>query len=213
MKNIAVAALLVVTLSACASKTEPSQANFARGLNAYLEKRGDLCLGKFDWPIDVTQHESEVGSRNALQMPVLEKLGLASSSEATIEVKSDDEVPVTSTVKARRYQLTDAGRKYYVTREFVSQIGGNAVHQGDFCAARLSLDKVVGWELSKSPDDHQLAAVSYTYKIDPAPWMQNADAQKAFPVVAHMIQSAGTAQLRETFKLTDKGWIAQDLPR
>lgn len=208
MKNIAVAALLVVTLCACASKSEPSQANFTRGLNAYLEKRGDLCLGKFDWPIDVVQQEFDVGSRNALQMPVLEKLGLASSTEVTVELKTEDG---SSPSKARRYQLTDAGRKYYVTREFVSRIGGNAVHQGDFCAARLSLDKVVGWELSKGADDHQLATVSYTYKIDPAPWMQNADAQKVFPVVTHMIQSAGIAQLRETFQLTDKGWIAQDL--
>lgn len=47
-------------------------------LHAYLAKRGDLCLAKNTWPIDLTQHEIDSGARNALQLPVLERLGLAS---------------------------------------------------------------------------------------------------------------------------------------
>ncbi len=35
--------------------------------------------------------------------------------------------------------------------------------------------------------------------------------QKVFPVVAQVIRGAGSAQLQETFKKTETGWVAVDL--
>ena len=58
-----------------ASRQPNRPPRFTRAMNTYLEKRGDLCLAKSSWPIDVTQHEIDIGARNAVQMPVLERLG------------------------------------------------------------------------------------------------------------------------------------------
>ena len=57
---------------------------------------------------------------------------------------------------------------------------------------------------------HQMV-VTYTYHVTPAAWATDADAQKVFPVVAGVIRGAGVAQLTETVRLTDHGWVAVEL--
>lgn len=101
-------ALVLNALSGCARSAAPSSDQFAAALKDYLAQRGDLCLAKTDWPIDLTQHEIDTGARNALQLPVLERLGLASSTVAEVDVKDDQEMP--HRMKVRRYALTEAGR-------------------------------------------------------------------------------------------------------
>ena len=101
------------SLAACSRGADAGADTFATGLQSYLSQRGDLCLAKNTWPIDVTQHEIDVGARNALQMPVLERLGLVKSSVAEIDV--DDEGTMHH-MKVRRYALTDEGNKYYLER-------------------------------------------------------------------------------------------------
>jgi hypothetical protein len=56
-----------------------------------------------------------------------------------------------------------------------------------------------------------VTSVVYTYKVDPAPWAKNADAQRAFPMVSRVIEGAGTMQLREGVHLTSKGWVADEI--
>ncbi|VTU40264.1 hypothetical protein [Variovorax sp. PBL-E5] len=192
-------------LAACSKPTDASAENFTAAMNTYLAQRGDLCLGKSQWPIDVTEREIESGARNAVQMPVLEKLGLVAASVAEIDLKDDD--GISHHMKVRRYALTDAGHKFYRVRDTV-QADGRKAPQGNFCAARLSLDKVLRW--NAAPGAHQMV-VTYTYKAEPASWMQDADAQKVFPVVANVVRGAGSAELTETFRLTDAGWVAADL--
>ncbi len=207
---VVVASLWV--LSACTRTAEPSAEVFTSAMNSYLAKRGDLCLGKNAWPIDVTQHEVDVGARNALQMPVLEKLGLVASTVAQVDVNDEGTL---HHMKVRRFALTDAGHKYYLTRDpgrETVKTSVAAAPKGDFCAAKLSLDHVVGWELHQTTDTAQRqAVVSYTYRIDAAPWAQDAQVQKVFPVVSNVLRGAGTAQLQETFTLTNAGWVAVDL--
>jgi hypothetical protein len=196
------AALCVLALGACSRADAPSDAVFGTALRSYLAQRGDLCLGKNRWPIDVTQHEIDVGGRNARQMPVLERLGLVNSSVAEVDV--DDEGTLHH-MKVRRFALTDAGRKYYLTR---TGADGKAAGQGDFCAGHLSLDRVVGWKLGPPGEGGpQRAVVSYTYAIDPAPWTADAEVQRVFPVVAGVVLGAGTAQLEESFRRTKDGWV------
>jgi hypothetical protein len=222
MKTTLLSATLaaVLALGACGKGTEPTQADITGAMTAYLARRGDLCLAKTQWPIDVTEREIEAGGRNAAQMPVLDKLGLVTLSVATIDKVDDD--GVSHAMKVRRYALTDAGRKYVVVRETRSA-DGRTTSQGDFCAAKLTLDKVVGWTPDPAPrviaheaaapapaDVHQMV-VTYTYKVAPAPWIADADAQKAFPVIAGVLRGAGKAQLDETVRLTDSGWVAVDL--
>jgi hypothetical protein len=182
-------------------------------MQTYLARRGDLCLAKSSWPIDVTSAETGTGSRNGVQMPVLEKLGLVSASDAMGERKDDDgnvtKVPV------RRYQLTDEGKKYYLARAPHRRETENrfAAAPFDFCAARLSLDHVVGWETPKHPGATapSVAVVTYTYQVTPAPWARDDNVGRAFPMVDTILKGAGVLQLKEAFVLTDAGWEAKDL--
>jgi hypothetical protein len=157
---------------------------------------------------------------------VLEKLGLVVSSVTTVEkndetgqsAKSTKSTKATKATKAttevRRYQLTETGKQFYLSRAPRSQATGNAaLAQHDFCAAKLSLDKVVGWETPHMQDKPGSAetVVTYTYKIAAAPWTNDADIRKVFPMVDRVIQGAGKMQLKETFVLTGRGWEAKDL--
>jgi len=192
-------------LSAC-SKVDskaPTPENFARALDAALVTRGDVCLAMFDWPIDLTEAEAGAASRHAVQLPVLEKLGIVRSS--LVPVPKSEENPDGA---IKRFELTDAGRKYYKQHAYVARNGEQ--HSNDFCVAHLTREKIVNIQLDRHDAQHPQAVVSYTYKIDPAPWMEDADAQRVLPMVALIISGAGgRLTLRQGFVLGDKGWVAQ----
>ena len=210
MKTISYILFTVAALSACNSKTDLNKENLTTGMEAYLAKRGDLCLAKNVWPIDVTQREIDAGGRNAIQMPILEKMGLVSYSVATVRATADG---VSADIKVRRYDLTDEGKKYYLHKEMrsIKSDGDIKIQQGDLCAAKLTLDKVVGWEVSKTSGNEKMVVVNYTYKADAAPWTKDIDVQHVFPMVDRIVKGAGTMQLQESFKLTPDGWVAVDL--
>lgn len=196
-------ALGVVTLAALAGcgpqKPEANLQNLTVAMNDYLAKRGDLCLGKTQWPIDVPQREVGTRARNAVQMPVLEHVGLVSASTAKVQDAKEGEQPTEITVT--RYALTDEGKKYFHTRE----------PQNDFCAAHLTLDKIVGWEAPKDGKDASAVVVTYTYKIDAAPWTSDTDVQKVFPMVDRVVRGAGTMQLKQNFKRAESGWVPAEI--
>src|SRR5579871_4046556 len=107
MKHIALGRLILlvcglVALITCRPKVDPDRAALERGLQAYLERRGDLCVGHPRWPIDVPPDAQ--GTADAIQLPVLEQLGLVSSK--VIQVRQDG---AATPFQARRYQLTSAG--------------------------------------------------------------------------------------------------------
>jgi hypothetical protein len=74
MNKFAYVLLSVIVIAGCNQQAEPSTENFTKGMNSYMQEHGDFCLAKSSWPIDVTQHDMDTRGRNALQMPVLEKL-------------------------------------------------------------------------------------------------------------------------------------------
>lgn len=195
------------SFAACCHSMEPTRDNLRPALQKYLREKGDLCLGKFDWPIDVSEHDREIGTRDALQMPVLEKIGIVISSKGSakrMEGGSEKIVPVT------RYKLTKTGKKFYLARETiqVSADGKKTVHRGDFCAGKLSLDSIVGWDAPQTVGDHQEATVAYTYKFAAADWTRNPEIRKVFPMVDRIVNGAGTMQLKQLFRLTKNGWVA-----
>ncbi len=61
--------------------------------------------------------------------------------------------------------MTEAGRGYYVERPMttITPEGRAIVREGDLCVGKLRLDSVAGWSETAS-------SVSYTYRIDVAPW-------------------------------------------
>jgi hypothetical protein len=204
--------LIALTLFAgCHDKSQDAnQANFTTTINDYLARRGHLCLAKYDWPIYTTTEDRANGTRDAIQMPVLEKLGLVEGKDMLVERVDADGKKITAS--ARQYQLTLEGQKYYLhIPEVVATATTRVTHPADFCAASLSLDKVVGWERPMQMDGKTVTSVVYTYKIDPAPWAKDADAQRVFPMVKRVIEGAGTMQLREGVHLTDEGWVADEV--
>jgi hypothetical protein len=214
MKKITVPALLATALlGACSPDARQlNDANLSKAMNVYLAKRGDLCLAKSSWPVDVGPEENEGNSRNALQMPALEHVGLVAASDALAE--QVDENGARSTRPVRRYHLTAEGNKYYLARDAHKYPTASrfAAADKDFCAAKLSLDRVVGWEQPGQPAKGAVeAVVSYTYKIAPAPWTADADVRRVFPMVDRLIRGAGVLQLKETMVLTESGWEARDL--
>jgi hypothetical protein len=203
----------IVALSGCDNDRVLNQAHVDQAMQAYLAQRGDLCLAKSNWPIDVSEAERGTGSRNGVQMPVLEQLGLVRGSDAIAERKDDD--GIVSQVPVRRYQLTDEGKKYYLARaphkHEVESRYATAAH--DFCAVRLTLDRVVGWETPKRPGatGPDEALVTYTYRVTPAPWATNDKVRQVFPMVDAILRGAGTMQLKEALVLSGGRWEARDL--
>jgi hypothetical protein len=181
----------------------PNRENFTAAVKDYLAQRGHLCLAKYDWPITVTAADRQARSLNAQQMPVLEALGLVSGRD----------VGADAAVKpARQYALTAEGRKYYLHVPVVIITATQHVtHPADFCAATLSLDRVIGWEKPMTLEGGTVTSVLFTYKIAPAAWTQTPDARRVFPVVTHAVENAGTQQLRLGVHLTQRGWTADEL--
>jgi hypothetical protein len=156
----------------------------------------------------VAREESGARSRNGLQMPVLERLGLVAGSDAVVDKLAQD--GARSAQAVRRYRLTDAGSKFFLARAPHKHPTDNryAAVSRDFCAARLSLDKVVGWERTNAAG---AAVVTYTYKVSAAPWTGDAGVREAFPMVDAVIRGAGQLQMKETLLLGVDGWEARDL--
>jgi hypothetical protein len=207
LPSIAILPLLI--LAGCGKKTDATRAHFEDGLRAYLDRRGDLCLAKSTWPIDVTPRDVAMGTRDALQMPVFERLGLVRSSDATVDVIQDDgSIPV----QVRRYELTEAGLRDYRSHEIGVNAAGEKVAAGDFCAAKVTLARVVAWETAPAASaDRSRVVVSYTYEVTADAWTRDPEIQRVLPAVARVIAGAHSAELKEPFTLTPDGWVADDL--
>lgn len=200
-----IAATVVLTLAACRAPDAdaPSRENFEAGLRSFLADGHDqLCLGMYDWPIDLTEAEAGAQARHAVQLPVFEKLGLARSAFVSVPATKDNPDGA-----LKRYVLTDEGRKYYRPHAHTGRDG--TAHRNDFCVAQISLDKVETWQLDTRDAQRPVATVSYSYRIEPAPWLHDADARRVLPMVAKVIGGAhGGLQMRQGFALGDKGWVA-----
>ncbi|HTQ36284.1 MAG TPA: hypothetical protein VMH77_04545 [Steroidobacteraceae bacterium] len=205
--------VLLVAVGACVAAAcgsghdvkAPTRANFEAALDDFLVRRGDLCLGMFDWPIDLTEAEAGAGSRHAVQLPVLEKLGLVRSTFVPVAKSSENPDGA-----LKRYELTEAGRRFYIPHAHAAR--NEAPHPNDFCVAHLRRERIVDWQIDAHDPQHPVAVVNYTYRIDPAPWTRDADAQRVFPMVARVVNGAGQMQLRQGFTVSNKGWIAVDGP-
>ena len=204
-KTAALVAAATLALAGCGKPDPeaPTRAAFEAGLRSFLADGHDqVCLGMYDWPIDLTEQEAGANSRHAVQLPVFEKLGLAKSTVVSVPRSS-----VNPDGAIKRYELTDEGRKYYKAHAYTSR--DKVAHQSDFCVARLSVAKVESWQIDSHDAQHPSATVSYTYHVEPAPWMNSDDARRVLPMVAKVIQGAdGGLQMHQGFTRDDKGWVA-----
>ena len=126
---------------------------------------------------------------------------VGSKSERTTVGRDTRESELPTEIAVTRYALTEEGKKYFHARDT----------QADFCAAHLTLDKVVGWQARKHENNASAVVVTYTYKIDAVPWTGDADVQKAFPMMDRVVRGAGTMQLKQNFKRTQTGWVPEGI--
>ena len=200
---MATLALAVAALAGCSKPGDkPTREGFETSLRTYLADGHDqLCLAMYDWPIDLTEAEAGAGSRHAVQLPVFEKLGLARST--IVPVPKSTENPDGA---IKRYELTDEGRKYYKPHAYTGRDG--TAHKNDFCVAQISLNHVEGWQLDPHDAQHGAATVSYTYRITPAPWLQDPEAVRVLPMVAKIVKGADAGlQMHQGFARTSQGWV------
>src|ERR1700733_5525742 len=125
MKNSVPCVMVIGTLLllGCGSKNDANERNLSDATNAYLVKKGQLCLGlAAKWPVDLQDSDRGAGSVKGSEMAALEKAGLVRSQEASVEITPlSGTRPVKS--KVLRYELTDDGKKFYQEKEVPGLIG------------------------------------------------------------------------------------------
>jgi hypothetical protein len=213
--NVVVTAAALVAALGCARRPSPTgggtaTATVTEALQTYLARRGDLCVARPTWPVDVTEQDQAQRSRDALQLPVLERLGVVSSSPATVRVDGEGGPAL---VSVRRYRLTGRGRSLYIDRR-TRQPASDAVlgsAYADLCLARLTLDRITRVEMHPNDQHPASARVSYTYRVDAPDWMRDPEARRVFPAVARVIGGTGQAELEEGLVMTEAGWVANEL--
>lgn len=202
--TLLVALLPVCAIAAAGGAADSTEKSLGAALEKHLTAQGTICLGKFDWPIAVSEQDFQEGTRDAVQMPVLEELGLVVSSQDVTRAPGNE---AEGTVK--RYTMTEAGQRYYLSKEVTTGSGTRKVeHHRDWCPARLSLDRITRWDAPKAVGDAQETLLSYTYKIDAPGWTRNPAAQKVFPMLDRILRGARTLQLQQRMRLTKQGWVA-----
>lgn len=180
------AALAVLILAACGEK-QVTEADFTAALDQGFETAGPVCapLDK-SFPATLNQMEQEYGVGRALS--ALEGAGLLSSAPDG---------------KGRRYEVTEAGRKFYTEREGRSVgLAVQKVKHGFMCFADMRVDKVNRWDAQAD----QGFAVSYTYRLENvAPWATAPSVMQAMPKLAIWINGAKKAERKSFVKKTGSG--------
>jgi hypothetical protein len=195
-------------LVGCGSKNDANEKNLSDAANAYLVKKGQLCLGlATKWPVDLQESDRGPGIVRGSEMAALEKVGLVRSHETEIEI-----TPLSGTrpVKAEvlRYELTDDGEKFYQEKQAVGLIGEKE-SRGDICFGQQALESVIKTEGPITIGDKKEMTLYYTYKIENlANWAKNPDIQRAFPGIVSTINGAGKTTMNQNLTLTDQGWEA-----
>ena len=211
MKTNALYVMVLATLllAGCGSKNDANEKNLSDATNAYLVKKGQLCLGlAAKWPVDLQDSDRGPGSVKGSEMAALKKLGLVSSQETETEV-----TPLSGArsvkVKVLRYELTDDGKKFYQEKEVPGLIGEKE-SRGDICFGQQALDTVVRTEGPIAVGDKKEITLYYTYKIENlADWAKSPDVQNVFPGIVSTINGAGKTTLNQNLILTDHGWEAE----
>lgn len=207
------AALGALSLCACSSKTDVSEKNFGAALTQYFEKKGELCIGTWNWPVDVSAMDMRLQSGTVSQMAALEGVGLVKGEDTEVQATNIYGKPTGINVTVKRYTLTDAAKPYLREKDAEMGLNGKTtVKQTSICWGKKALDKVVKWEGPMKLGDYQEAGVTYTYKIDNlADWAKQPQVQTAFRAVKTTIEGAGAKESKHGVKLTSQGWEARGL--
>lgn len=177
-----------------ASTADPKPEELTHAVEAFLADHGDLCLAMYSWPRDVTPEDRQAGSHEAVQLPVLERLGVVRSEDLS---------------GTKRYFLTAKGRESFLQkrRTTLDVHGQVEQHDGDFCVAHLTLDKVIKRSPTEQIHGRVETVASYTYKVRSAAWMADPQARKVFPMVDRIIRGEHNALMTATLQVQNGKWV------
>src|SRR5215470_2059702 len=91
---VAATGVMCVIGAAQAAAVDPKPKEMAKAVEAFLVDHGDLCLAMYIWPRDVTAEDRQSNSNEAVQMPVLEHLGIVRSEDVPAPTAADAGAPV-----------------------------------------------------------------------------------------------------------------------
>ena len=115
MKHAILVALVAVATAACANKTEPNKRNFSAAIDTYLERKGEVCLGGEEWPLEIKEYEGENTRRYVPKerAVALEAAGLVSSTrtENPPSPKGPNRSAHTQIINV--YDLNEKGRSFF----------------------------------------------------------------------------------------------------
>lgn len=183
---------------------QPSRETLTKAVDRYLSDHGDLCVGKFTWPRVVTPQDRQDKTNDAVQLPVLERLGLVQATD----IAAPAVAPTAADEGGKSYSLTAKGHRYYLrkNRVTVGAHGMPTVHDADLCVAHLSLDKVVKWSPPEPAHGGLESLVRYTYRVKAADWMADPQARAVFPVVDRIIRNEGNLLMSVNVRLENGKW-------
>ena len=192
----------------------PDRAAATAAVTRYLADHGDFCLGKMDWPVDISALDERAHGRDVMQMPVLESLGLVRSRPATA-LRVEGAGAGRGRARRRRWPcaattLTPLGERFMREREIVvpGPEGDRRVRRADLCAAHLSLRGRRWW---------RRRADAESLRSRPTPTRSRravgsvAGFPRAFPMAARVIDGARRMQLKQAFAWKDGAWTPAGL--
>jgi len=165
----------------------------APALDRFLAASGEVCVARPDWPVDVSARDVAARTRNAIQLPVLERAGLVASREGYVDWR--DEHEAVERVPTRRYELTEAGRQAMKPAR-----GGKP----DLCAGRIEVERIV----SIDGRDEGRASVHYLYRFKAEPWVQHEEVRRVFPMLDTLLQGQGRMEMQQGFHVDGAAWVA-----
>jgi len=171
---------------------------------ALLSEHGEICVAKYDWPIDVSARDIAAHTRDSIQMPVLERQGLVSSREGYVVYRDDQGE---ERVPTRRYVLTEAGEGLNKAHEVTLRApggGDGATHHRDLCAGRLELQRIV--RIDAPAAEH--ASVAYQYRFKAEPWVMPDEVRRVFPMLDTLLQGQGRMEMQQGFHRDGEAWVA-----
>jgi hypothetical protein len=201
MRRLSLAILTSVLLvAACNSVKKPSNANFTKAINQYLQVHGQACtwIGQA-FPVDISDLLLKPNFGIGSKMAVLEQAGLLQSKDTVVTVPEIFGPSIQRRVK--RYQPTAAGRQYLQQNR--TPLGQSA----GFCYATKTVDSIVNWTEPTTIGPTTQTEVTYTYKISSlAPWAKRTDIQNQFGDIRATIAGISKTDELAGLQLTNQGW-------
>ena len=186
----------------------PSAEALAPVLDRYLAVHGEICVAKYDWPIDVSARDIASRTRDSIQMPVLERQGLVSSRDGYVVYRDDQGE---ESVPTKRYMLTEAGERFYKAHDVTLHApggGDGATHHRDLCAGQLELERIVRVNAPEANAAAQHVSVAYQYRFKAEPWVTPDEVRRVFPMLDTLLQGQGKMEMQQGFHLVGEAWVA-----